>query len=337
MIASGMLIGGDDIPVAYDRFRHRVMFPIADLRAASSPSAGARSIPMRRRNTSTRPTRRSSTRARSCSTRTARAGRRTTRSRVIAVEGYMDVIALTEAGFGETVAPLGTALTEEQVKLLWRMSAEPILCFDGDAAGRKAAFRAVETALPLLKPGFSVRFAFLPDGLDPDDLVRQQGAAGLRRRARQDARPVRRSVGARVRRSRICRRRSSARPSRRGSRRIVGKIGDAAVRSHYERELRETPVGAQPDRGTRDRPRARAAPGRGGSTTAQQCCARLAHPRARPGLAPRAQAAPQRRQTASPELAARTESRPGARGPAHQNPAQSPVAASMSTPRRSRT
>ena len=73
------------------------------------------------------------------------------------------------------MAPLGTALTEDQVKLLWRMAPEPILCFDGDAAGRRAAFRAVETALPHLKPGHSVQFAFLPDGLDPDDLVRQQG------------------------------------------------------------------------------------------------------------------------------------------------------------------
>src|SRR4029079_5042391 len=78
-------------------------------------------------------------------------------------------------GFPETVAPLGTALTEEQAKLLWRLADEAVLCFDGDAAGRKAAFRAVETVMPLLKPGFSVRFAFLPGGLDPDDLVRQKG------------------------------------------------------------------------------------------------------------------------------------------------------------------
>ena len=77
------------------------------------------------------------------------------------------------------MAPLGTALTEDQVTLLWRMAPEPILCFDGDAAGRRAAFRAVETVLPHLKPGFSVQFAFLPEGLDPDDLIRQQGAARL--------------------------------------------------------------------------------------------------------------------------------------------------------------
>jgi DNA primase len=91
----------------------------------------------------------------------------------------MDAIALALAGFPETVAPLGTALTDDQIRLLWRMAPEPTLCFDGDAAGRRAAFRAVETVLPLLKPGFSLQFVFLPDGLDPDDLVRQHGAGAM--------------------------------------------------------------------------------------------------------------------------------------------------------------
>src|SRR5262245_35441735 len=175
MIASGMLIGGDDIPVAYDRFRHRVMFPIADLRG--KPIAfGGRALdaaaPAKYLNSPDTPL---FHKGQNLFNAHRARGAAHDKSRVIAVEGYMDVIALTEAGFGETVAPLGTALTEEQVKLLWRMAEEPILCFDGDAAGRRAAFRAVETVLPLLKPGFSVRFAFLPGGLDPDDLVRQQG------------------------------------------------------------------------------------------------------------------------------------------------------------------
>ncbi|PCD03189.1 DNA primase [Sphingomonas spermidinifaciens] len=96
--------------------------------------------------------------------------------RVIAVEGYMDVIALAQSGFGEAVAPLGTALTEAQLERLWRMADVPILCFDGDAAGQKAAIRAAERALPMLAPGKSLEIATLPDGLDPDDIVGAGGA-----------------------------------------------------------------------------------------------------------------------------------------------------------------
>ena len=94
---------------------------------------------------------------------------------MIAVEGYVDVIAMVSAGFEATVAPLGTALTAEQLVLLWKMADEPVLCFDGDDAGRRAAYRAVDLALPLIAPGKSLRFASLPDGHDPDDLVRAGG------------------------------------------------------------------------------------------------------------------------------------------------------------------
>ena len=99
---------------------------------------------------------------------------------VIATEGYMDVIALGQAGFAAAVAPLGTALTEDQLAELWRLAPEPILCLDGDRAGQKAAFRAMERALPLLQPGQSLRFALLPQGEDPDSLVQSQGAAAFR-------------------------------------------------------------------------------------------------------------------------------------------------------------
>ena len=91
----------------------------------------------------------------------------------------MDVIALAQAGFTNAVAPLGTALTEDQVKLLWRMADEPVLCFDGDAAGRKAAYRAVDTALPLLEAGKSLAFMFLPQGQDPDDIIAHEGAGAF--------------------------------------------------------------------------------------------------------------------------------------------------------------
>mgnify|MGYP001793615601 CR=1 FL=1 len=99
---------------------------------------------------------------------------------LLVTEGYMDVIALAEGGFPAAVAPLGTAVTEEQIEELWRLTAEPTLCFDGDAAGQRAAFRAAERALPLLKPGKSLLFALLPPGEDPDSLLRGQGPAALR-------------------------------------------------------------------------------------------------------------------------------------------------------------
>ncbi len=99
--------------------------------------------------------------------------------RVVVVEGYMDVVALAAAGIGEAVAPLGTALTEDQIERLWRMTETPVLCFDGDAAGQRAAARAIIRALPLLRPGHSLRIAVLPGGLDPDDLIKQQGVAAM--------------------------------------------------------------------------------------------------------------------------------------------------------------
>lgn len=102
---------------------------------------------------------------------------------VIVVEGYLDVMACSKAGYKGAVAPLGTALTEDQIPILWRMIPQdekvPILCFDGDNAGRRAAARAVERILPLLKPNHSVRIAFLPDGQDPDSLINAQGRSAF--------------------------------------------------------------------------------------------------------------------------------------------------------------
>ena len=98
----------------------------------------------------------------------------------LVVEGYMDVIALAQAGFPAAVAPLGTAITEDQIAELWRLAPEPLICLDGDAAGRRAGYRAAERALAQLRPGKSLRFAILPDGEDPDSLVRVRGPQALR-------------------------------------------------------------------------------------------------------------------------------------------------------------
>ncbi|MEO6716634.1 MAG: toprim domain-containing protein, partial [Novosphingobium sp.] len=101
--------------------------------------------------------------------------------RLLVVEGYMDVIALAAAGIGYAVAPLGTALTERQIELLWRLVEVPVLCFDGDAAGQRAAMRAVTRTLPLLRPAHSLKIVGLPAGLDPDDLLRRDGPAAMER------------------------------------------------------------------------------------------------------------------------------------------------------------
>ena len=99
--------------------------------------------------------------------------------RIVVVEGYMDVVALAQAGIAEAVAPMGTALTEHQLELLWRQAERPILCFDGDSAGQRAALKAIARALPMLRPGHTLGIVRLPAGLDPDDLIRQHGKKAI--------------------------------------------------------------------------------------------------------------------------------------------------------------
>lgn len=175
MVEAGLLIAAEDIPVPYDRFRDRVMFPITDARArviAFGGRALAKDAPAKYLNSPETPLFHKGATLYNIGPARAAAHRG---APVIAVEGYVDVMAMTAAGFEATVAPLGTALTDDQLQLLWKMADEPILCFDGDSAGQRAAYRAVDMALPHLKPGKSLRFAMLPAGQDPDDLVRSGG------------------------------------------------------------------------------------------------------------------------------------------------------------------
>jgi DNA primase len=175
MIAAGLLVSGDDIPVSFDRFRDRVIFPIADFRGRIVGFGGralSADVPAKYLNSpETELFHKGSLLYNGAEARKAAHDAGT----VIAVEGYVDVIQMVGAGFGHTVAPLGTALTERQLQILWRMADEPILCFDGDKAGVRAAWRAADLALPLIQPGKSLRFALLPSGQDPDDLVRSGG------------------------------------------------------------------------------------------------------------------------------------------------------------------
>ena len=177
MVEAGLLIAGDDIPLPYDRFRDRVMFPIGDLRGrviAFGGRALEKDAQAKYLNSPETPLFHKGATLYNIATARQAAHDGAARA-VIAVEGYVDVIAMVTAGFAATVAPLGTALTEDQLALLWKMADEPVLCFDGDNAGLRAAFRAVELAMPRLKPGKSLKFALLPQGQDPDDLVRSAG------------------------------------------------------------------------------------------------------------------------------------------------------------------
>ena len=175
MVEAGLLVAGEDIPVPYDRFRDRLMFPIADWRGRVIAFGGRaldKDVSAKYLNSPETPLfHKGATLYNIASARkAAHEG-----ARVVAVEGYIDAIAMVIAGYEATVAPLGTALTADQLALMWRMADEPILCFDGDDAGRRAAYRALDLALPLIKPGKSLKLAALPDGQDPDDLVRSGG------------------------------------------------------------------------------------------------------------------------------------------------------------------
>ena len=178
MVEAGLLVAGEDIPVPYDRFRDRVMFPIADWRGRVIAFGGRaldKDVAAKYLNSPETPLFHKGATLYNIAARAATGRGHEGAARVIAVEGYVDVIAMVTAGFEATVAPLGTALTADQLALMWRMADEPILCFDGDDAGRRAAYRALDLALPLVRPGKSLKLAALPDGQDPDDLVRSGG------------------------------------------------------------------------------------------------------------------------------------------------------------------
>ncbi len=237
MIEAGLLIHGEDIAVPYDRFRDRVMFPIHD-RAGKVVAFGGRAMEPGAKakylNSPETPLFHKGSllfnhhRARKAAHDSGR---------LVVVEGYVDAIAMSEAGFPYVVAPLGTALTPDQCALLWAMTDEPILCFDGDNAGRKAAFRAIETALPLIGAGKSLRFALLPDGQDPDDLLRASGAPAMAE-ALKGARPLADMLFLRESEERPLDTPESRAALERRLAEAVAAIGDETLRRHYHDDMR---------------------------------------------------------------------------------------------------
>ena len=184
LVEAGLAIKTEGSEAIHDRFRDRIMFPITDNSdrvIAFGGRAMSADAPAKYLNSPETPLfHKGGVLYNLANARRALgAGRPRVLDTLIVAEGYMDVIALTGAGIANAVAPLGTALTETQLGLLWKITPEPILCFDGDAAGGKAALRAMERALPLLKPGYSLQFAILPQGLDPDDVINQTGVEAM--------------------------------------------------------------------------------------------------------------------------------------------------------------
>ncbi|MEM7730697.1 MAG: DNA primase [Pseudomonadota bacterium] len=185
LIEAGLLIDPEDSNpnrqrASWDRFRNRIMFPIHDTRGRLVAFGGRAMDPDAKAKYLNSPETRLFSKGQLLynyhRARKALADPKNPARGMIVVEGYMDVIALSRAGFPHAVAPMGTALTEDQLGLLWRAGPDGYLCFDGDTAGLRAAYRSIERALPLLRPGQSLRFVLMPEGQDPDDLIRAHGA-----------------------------------------------------------------------------------------------------------------------------------------------------------------
>ncbi|THV24782.1 DNA primase [Peteryoungia ipomoeae] len=255
--ACGLVVHGPDIPVSYDRFRDRIMFPILSSRdkviAFGGRAMAADAMAKYLNSNETELFHKGNVLYNFSRARRALQGAGGADT-LIAVEGYMDVIALYQAGIENAVAPLGTALTENQLQLMWKTTPVPVLCFDGDGAGQRAAFRAVELALPHIKPGQSLRFAMLPDGKDPDDLVKHDGRQPFDR-VMAEAKPLAEMVWIREVSSA-----SIDTPEKRAEiearlKQVVQVIADENVRRHYQQDIRDRLYalfqGAQPGRGER--------------------------------------------------------------------------------------
>ena len=175
IIDTGMCLRPDDGGTVYDRFRDRIMYPIRDSRGRCIAFGGRAMSKNARAKYLNSPETKLFDKGRSLyNFSTARAALNSQSSLIVA-EGYMDVIALSQANFKASVAPLGTAITKDQLTLIWRISPEPVIALDGDRAGIGAAYRLVDVALPLIETGKTIKFALMPEGYDPDDLIKERG------------------------------------------------------------------------------------------------------------------------------------------------------------------
>ncbi len=237
IIDSGMAIKPDD-GKPYDRFRGRIIFPIRDARGRCIAFGGRAMDPNARAKYLNSPETPLFDKGRSLYNHgPAREAAGKAESLIVA-EGYMDVIALAQAGFTHSVAPLGTAITEDQLTLMWRMSPEPIIALDGDVAGLRAAMRLIDLALPLLEAGKSLRFCILPEGQDPDDLIKGAGALAMQKLL-DTAQPMVNLLWQRETEGK-----NFDSPERRAAfdaslRTVLNTIRDPSIKSHYTAAIKE--------------------------------------------------------------------------------------------------
>lgn len=223
---------------AYDTFRGRIMFPIRDARGRCTAFGGRAMDPGDAAKYLNSPETELFDKGRSLYNHgPARVAAGKGQPLVVA-EGYMDVIALSEHGFCASVAPLGTAITEHQLAMLWRIADEPIIALDGDTAGLRAAMRLIDLALPALEAGKSLRFALMPEGQDPDDLLRAHGAAALQQRL-DEAIPMVRLLWQRETEGRVFDSPERKAALDKALRDKIMLIRDPSIRQHYGQEIKD--------------------------------------------------------------------------------------------------
>ncbi len=237
VIDAGLAAKPEDGGAPYDRFRGRIVFPIRDARGRAIALGGRAMDPAARAKYLNSPETELFDKGRSLYNHGPAREAAGKGQPLVVAEGYMDVIALAAAGFTATVAPLGTAITEDQLQLLWRIAPEPVIALDGDQAGLRAAMRLIDIALPLLEPGKSLRFCLMPPGQDPDDVIRA-GGAGAMQALLDAAQPLvalfwRRETEGKVFDS----------PERKAAldkslREAIRKIADPGLRAHYGDEIK---------------------------------------------------------------------------------------------------
>ncbi|NDU99587.1 DNA primase [Pseudoroseicyclus tamaricis] len=233
---AGLVIVPDDGGAPYDRFRGRILFPIRDGRGRLIAFGGRAMDPNARAKYLNSPETPLFDKGRSLFNHQRAREAAGKGHPLVVAEGYMDVIALAEAGFEAAVAPLGTAVTADQLQLLWRISDEPVIALDGDAAGQRAALRVIDLALPLLEAGKSLRVALMPEGQDPDDLIRAKGREAMSD-VIEGARPLIDLLWQRETEGRVL-----DSPERRAAldkrlREVIGTIKDRSLRRHYGEEI----------------------------------------------------------------------------------------------------